>query len=170
VLVERFVSPLDGITKRAGTAMKVTYAKGTSGITAVLPPISGLQGQGFSATFLADGKLDGRTWRALRNADHHRPDRRTASIAATTRSTSHCQRGGCTAGRWRRPWSGGPQGGVFARWEGTHDAAHDGVVSIFPPRHRRRRMRWTEARGHGKERRTNPIQGVINLEAVNRLR
>ena len=51
VYLEHFVSPLDGITKRAGTAMKVTYAKGTAGITAVLPPISGLQGQGFSATF-----------------------------------------------------------------------------------------------------------------------
>ncbi|HEV3215066.1 MAG TPA: glycoside hydrolase family 3 N-terminal domain-containing protein, partial [Vicinamibacterales bacterium] len=60
VYVETFVSPLEGITRRAGATMKVTYAKGTVGVVAPLAAIgggaispTGARGEGFAATFWA---------------------------------------------------------------------------------------------------------------------
>jgi beta-glucosidase len=151
--------------------MKVTYAKGTTGITAVLPPIGGLQGQGFSATFWptedftgapAGTKFDSTidvTGAPLPSLQPPAPPAPPAPMAPPAGAP-----GGRGGGGGRGP--AGPRVAFSARWEGTLTPATTGVY-----RYAIGGAGVSELRVDGKliatarAGATNPFQGAIDLVA-----
>jgi beta-glucosidase len=123
VLVTKLSTPLDSVTRRAGTTVKVTYAQGTTGVnalpaitTSVLEPVSG-EGQGLTATYYASEDWTGTP--AITRIDPTVDV--TASPLAPAAPPAQPQGVGGPGGR-----GGGPRAVYSARWEGVLTPAEAG--------------------------------------------
>jgi beta-glucosidase len=175
VFVEKFVSPLEGIARRAGTTVKINYARGTLGVIASLAAITpdmlktaGGDSHGLRATFWSGEDWSGepvgtRTDTTIDLTAAPLPQLQLPAPPAPPAGGPAAGRGAGGPGGGR---GGGPRTAYSARWEGTLTPATTGLYR-FAISGAGNAALWVnnETIATMKPGAPNPAHGVVRLTA-----